>query len=331
MHLRDDCVAEYLWAKRFGTGLSETSLRTIEIELSAWERWLESRRLRCGEVTRDDMRCWYTTLNALQSATIQKKVSILHGFYRWAHLDHRITSDPCAGVERPWGRGGSSPAFIPTRAEVVRILVQPDTTTMIGVRDRAILELLYATGLRADELVRLTVQDVLLGQHDRMFHVMGKGARERIVVYGQPVQTWLKFYNQVARRSLLPSGKTSGQFFLSAARSGKPFRYPELWYLMRRYANKAGVPRLTAHSLRRAFATHLYQGGASLETIRLLLGHVCIGTTAHYIRPNPAYLARLIEHHHPRGSSYVRWHRRPNVPVKAVRWLELARGGRGRS
>ncbi len=290
-------------------GLTFSSIHTMRIELNGWLRWLNARGVAWDGVTPSDIRLWLGHYREYADATMQKKTAILRSLYRWAREHELVESDPWQTIVRPRTNRPWSPRFTPSIRAVDHLLAQPDLATMIGVRDRAILELLYATGLRAAELLSLACHQVALGDSDRIIAVMGKGQKERIVIYGQTTQTWLRYYLRVARPQLLTrvgiSPDRTPQFFVHPRPTGG-LSYPILRLMIRGYADAAGLPLLTAHSLRHAFATHLYQGGANLRVIQELLGHSHLATTCIYARPAPDLMRAFIERFHPRGIHYDR-------------------------
>jgi len=308
-------------------GLTRSSIHTMRIELKSWWRWLDARGISWNGVTPSDIQLWLGQHRAHSDATMQKKTSILRSLYRWARQDDLVKSDPWLGIVRAHNNRRWSPRFTPAIGGVERLLAQPDVNTMIGVRDRAILELLYATGLRAAELLGLACHQVSLGDPDRIIAVMGKGQKERIVIYNQITQTWLRYYLRVARPQLLiragASPDHTPQFFVQHRPAGG-LSYPVLRRMIRGYANAAGLPLLTAHSLRHAFASHLYQGGANLRVVQELLGHSHLATTCAYARPATDLMREFIERFHPRGIHYDHsLHRqRQGTPARRVAWLQ---------
>ena len=288
-------------------GLTFSSIHTMRIELNGWLRWLNARGIAWDGVTPSDIRLWLGHYREYADSTMQKKTAILRSLYRWAREHELVESDPWQPIVRVRNKRPWRPRFTPSIRAVDLLLSQPDVTTMIGVRDRAILELLYATGLRAAELLGLACHQVAIGDSDRIIAVMGKGQKERIVIYGRTAQTWLRYYLRVARPQLLaraeiPAGRVT-QFFVHPGYMGS-LSYQNFRRMVRDYADAAGLPLLTAHSLRHAFATHLYQGGANLRIIQELLGHSHLATTCIYARPAPELMLTFIEHFHPRGIHY---------------------------
>ena len=302
-----DHFQAFLDDRAYVDGLADLSIYTMQVELSAWARWLLELGTTWEGVTPDVIRQWLGLHVGFADATMVKKTWVLRSFYAWAHRLQLIDSDPWSTIARPRSIRPWQPRFIPGVAAVERLLTQPDVMTPLGIRDRAILELLYASGLRATELLGLECQQITCGAATRTIHVVGKGRKERIVVYCEPASCWLTYYMRVARPELLlRSGRHSValRFFIHSSKSGI-LTYGVFQRLVRRYANAAGLPLVTAHSLRHAFATHLYQGGADLKVIQMLLGHSRLATTCIYARPSTEYLSEFIERHHPRGINYV--------------------------
>lgn len=304
----DATFQTFLEDRAYADGLADLSIYTMRVELRGWAQWLGDWGTTWECVTPDIIRLWLADHVNHANSTMVKKIWVLRSFYAWAFRAGLINTNPWQPVVRPRTVPPWQPRFVPSVAAVDRLLRQPDVLTPKGVRDRAILELLYASGLRAAELLGLECWQIAAGARTRTIQVMGKGGRERIVVYCEPARTWLLYYQRVARAQLLwRSGrKTSGvsRFFVHSSESGV-LTYGVFQRLVRRYADAAELPLVTAHSLRHAFATHLYHGGADLRVIQMLLGHKCVATTCVYARPSPAYLSHFIERHHPRGINYV--------------------------
>lgn len=299
-------------------GLARSSIHTLQLELGAWYRWLDERGKRWTEITPADLRLWLDQIDTLAPATFIKKRWAVQSLYSWAAREGIVRESPWNKVPTTSRKVTRFPRYVPTVHAVEALLKRPDLHSMIGIRDRAILELLYAAGLRAAELVDLTYEQMSVGANQRAIRVIGKGRRERIVIYGERAAVWLSFYATIARRQLLARATPTNQYFVSNSRSGT-FSYTTLRRLVRCYARDVGLPQLTAHSLRHAFATHLYQNGARLETIQMLLGHASAETTAIYARPSVEHLRHLVARHHPRGlmyQSYRRYVRGNEQPVR---------------
>lgn len=291
---------EHLWHV---DGLAQLSLREVRLELERWRRWLTASERSWHEVTSTDIREWLSEIVGQQArSTVNKRSWVLRRLYRWGRQCDLVAVDPWLEVARPRYPYRWQPRFTPGRAAIDRLLRQPDTGTSLGVRDRAILELLYATGLRAAELLSLYCHQI--NPRERAIRVLGKGGVERMVVYGESARTWLRYYLLGARGRLLQhSGSQVDKLFVHHRGRG-PLSYSVLSRTIKRYAVAAELPLLTAHSLRHAFATHLYQGGADLRTIQMLLGHACLTTTTVYARPSVSQLIEVLERHHPRGRGH---------------------------
>jgi integrase/recombinase XerD len=210
--------------------------------------------------------------------------------------DGRLSRDPTERVRSP-----KLPRRLPknlSEAQVETLLCAPDTATTLGLRDRAMLETLYATGLRVSELVGLGIAQASLDMG--VVRVLGKGSKERLVPLGEEAIAWVKRYLANARPALA-GGSRSNAMFVTAR--GGPLTRQAFWALVKRYAMRAGIPvgKLSPHVLRHAFATHLLNHGADLRVVQLLLGHADITTTTIYTHVARERLKRLHEQHHPRG------------------------------
>jgi integrase/recombinase XerD len=222
-------------------------------------------------------------------------LSSLRRFYRYLVREEIRDSDPTAQIESP--RLGRPLPDSLTENEVEDLLAQPDTTTALGLRDRSMLEVLYATGLRVSELVGLTVDQINLRQG--VIRCIGKGNKERLVPVGEVAQDWLEKYLYDSRPALL-NGKVADDLFPTTR--GKAMTRQAFWYLIKRYALQAGIQKdLSPHTLRHAFATHLINHGADLRVVQLLLGHADLSTTQIYTHVAKERLKQLHAAHHPRG------------------------------
>jgi len=230
-----------------------------------------------------------------QAATVNRRTSVFKRFFRWALRERLITQDPTLKM------GSSKQALrVPktlTEAQVEALLTAPDTAKPLGLRDRAMLELLYASGLRVTELVAL--KSVQLGLQDGVLKVMGKGARERLVPFGDEARRWIMKYLAEGRAPIL-KGQLSEALFVTVR--GGPMTRQMFWTLLKQYAVRAGVRvPLSPHTIRHAFATHLLNHGADLRVVQMLLGHADISTTTIYTHVARERLRQLHQRHHPRG------------------------------
>jgi len=230
-----------------------------------------------------------------QARSSARWVSCVRGFYRHALAKHRIAKDPSAQLNQP-KLGRRLPGAL-SESEVTALLGVPDVETPRGLRDRAMLELLYASGLRISELVGLTATSVNLGQG--VVRVVGKGRKERLVPMGQEAVRWVTRFLAEGKSALL-AGRESAALFPSGR--GRFMTRQTFWHAIRKYAFEAGIHRpVSPHTLRHAFATHLLNHGADLRAVQMMLGHADLSTTQIYTHVAQARLKRLHRENHPRG------------------------------
>jgi integrase/recombinase XerD len=227
--------------------------------------------------------------------SVARYVAAIRGFYRFLVLDRRLERSPADDLRAPRAWPGLPTYLSPE--DVDRLLAAPDTATPRGLRDRALVELLYATGLRVSELVRLKLADVTLDQG--FLVVLGKGGKERMVPIGESAVSWVERYLAGARGVLL-NGRTSPWLFVSGPR-GTPLTRVGFWKLLKRHGAAAGVTRaLTPHVVRHSFATHLLDRGADLRAIQMMLGHADLSSTQIYTHVLEARLRAVYDRFHPR-------------------------------
>ena len=287
---------QFLDAVWLESGLSENTLNAYRTDLAAFEGWLGKKKLSLDVVTRAEL-LNYLAANVRQGLSPRssaRRLSTLRRFYRYLLREGLIGEDPTADVRSP-SLGRPLPKSI-TEASVEKLLAAPPETTL-GVRDRAMLETMYASGLRVSELVALALNELDLTTG--LVRVTGKGGKERIVPLGDEATSRLGDYLKGARPSLLGEQK-SGAVFLT--RRGQPMTRQAFWQLIKRYSAAAGIDSsLSPHSLRHAFATHLLNHGADLRSVQMLLGHADLSTTQIYTHVAKARLQTLHASHHPRG------------------------------
>jgi integrase/recombinase XerD len=288
-----DAFCDQLWLQ---DGLAVSSLSSYRRDLTAWAAWLGARGML--EADRGDVEGWLADqFRAKSKATsVARRLSTLRRFYRLQIERATMREDPTARVRAP-----KKPRQLPkllSEAQVEALLAAPATETALGLRDRAMLETLYATGLRVTELVGLRLVQVSLDMG--VVRVVGKGSKERLVPLGDEAIDWLQRYLDQARPGLAGDGK-SACVFLTARRT--PMTRQAFWALIKRYALKAVIApaALSPHVLRHAFATHLLNHGADLRVVQLLLGHADITTTTIYTHVARERLKQLHAQHHPRG------------------------------
>ncbi|HFQ91918.1 MAG TPA: site-specific tyrosine recombinase XerD [Chromatiales bacterium] len=284
-----------LWAER---GLSDATLSAYGADLKGLALWLAAARGRTlDEAARGDLMD-YLALRVGQKARVRSTARLLSSmrrFYRYLLREGLIGEDPSARIESP--RLGRPLPDSLTEADIEALLAAPDTNSDIGLRDRAMLELMYATGLRVSELVALTLPRV--NAHQGVVRVTGKGNKDRIVPLGEVAVEWLERYLEQSRPVLM-KGRQSDAVFVT--RRGAAMTRQAFWYLIKRYAAEAGITRhLSPHTLRHAFATHLLNHGADLRALQMLLGHSDLSTTQIYTHVARQRLKDVHAAHHPRG------------------------------
>jgi integrase/recombinase XerD len=231
----------------------------------------------------------------LSPRSVARTVAAVRGFYRFLVLDRRLGSNPADDL-RPPRAWPALPKFL-SLEDVDRLMAAPDTATPLGLRDRAMIELLYATGLRVTELVSVRIADLHLD--DQYLTCIGKGSKERIVPIGEQANDWIQRYRNTARGALLKARK-SPRLFLNA-RGGSLSRVG-FWKILKQYARRANLPRtLSPHVVRHSFATHLLERGADLRAIQLMLGHADLSTTQIYTHVLEARLRTVYDRFHPRA------------------------------
>ena len=289
-----DLVREYLAYIQVEKGLAANSLESYGRDLARLEGWAEQQGKRIEELTRTNLRAWITQLSreGLAPSSVSRAVSAARGLFRFLMLDGHIKSHPAEDLDTPQ-KGAHLPGFL-TEEEIERLLATPDISTADGLCDRAMLELLYATGLRVSELVSMKLADVDIDGGLIICH--GKGSKERRVPIGRSATHWLQQYIMVRARS----GKASApHLFLNSL--GQPLTRQLLWAMIKRYAARADLRSVSPHTLRHSFATHLLQRGADSRSVQALLGHSDISTTQIYTHITDRQLRATYDRHHPRA------------------------------
>jgi len=287
-----DLFIDALWLE---SGLSKNTLSAYRSDLNRFVKFLEGKAL-LG-VSQSDIQKFLGLLLAqnTKSSSSARILSTLRRFYRYQIRQNQISSDPCAQVLSP-KQGRPLPKTM-SEQQVADLLNAPDTKSPLGLRDRAMLETLYATGLRVSELVKLTLLEANLEMG--LVRIIGKGSKERLVPLGEQAVLWLRNYLATGRPDLL--GRKSSDAMFVTARGGAMSRQA-FWYLIKKHAQRAGINQdLSPHTLRHAFATHLINHGADLRSVQMLLGHADLSTTQIYTHIARERLQSMHEHHHPRG------------------------------
>ncbi len=290
-----DAFCDQLWLR---DGLAQASLAAYRRDLGAWAAWLAERGRSLGTAGRGDVEAWLADQfrAKARASSIARRLSALRRYYRLELERGAVREDPTVRVRAP-----KKPRSLPknlSEAQVEALLAAPDVETTLGLRDRAMLETLYATGLRVSELVGLKLGQVSLDAG--VVRVLGKGSKERLVPLGEEAIAWLARYLADARPG--PAGGARTDHLFLTARRG-PLTRQAFWHLVKRYGARAAIASgaLSPHVLRHAFATHLLNHGADLRVVQLLLGHADITTTTIYTHVARERLKRLHAQHHPRG------------------------------
>jgi integrase/recombinase XerD len=294
-----DEFADSLW---LADGLAKNTLAAYRSDLALFAGWLAERHVALPDAGEADIDAWLAHLHQrkekVRPTTLRRFQASLRRFYRWLIEQGRLSVDPLINIQPPV----AAERFPKTLSEknIEDLLAAPDVATPLGLRDRALLEVLYATGLRVSELVGLKLFHVSLD--DRVVRTFGKGGKERLVPLGEVAADWLQRWLEEGRTALL-KGRTSDFIFVTGRKNNDGMTRQMAWALIKKHAVAAGIPRerISPHVLRHAFATHLLNHGADLRVVQLLLGHADISTTQIYTHVARARLKELHAAHHPRG------------------------------
>lgn len=288
-----DTFIDHLWLE---DGLSKNTLESYRADLNQFNTWLSKQETQLFSVNQSHIQ-QYLAVKFPQSKprSISRLIASLRRFYRYALREQLIEIDPTLQIESP-----KLPRSLPNslnEQEVTDLLNAPDTNQPIGLRDRAMLELLYASGLRVSELVTVKVNEV--STQDGVVRVTGKGSKTRLVPMGEEAADWIDKYLNYARPEILKKSACDELFVTNRA---EMMTRQAFWYLIKRYALIAGITKhMSPHVLRHAFATHLLNHGADLRVVQMLLGHSDISTTQIYTHVARERLKSLHSRHHPRG------------------------------
>jgi integrase/recombinase XerD len=291
-------ISSFLTHVKVEKGLSSNTVSAYRRDLVKFDVFAQKRKLTLEGVSRGDLVEFLAGLYRLklESRTVARHLVTLRNFFRFAQVHELITSDPSINLESPKIRR-SLPGYLRLE-EVERLLEQPDSTTALGLRDRAMLEVLYSTGLRVSELIGLRVSD--LDSKVGCVRCIGKGDKERIVPVGRKALIMVEKYLRDARPKLL--GKLRGSPTLFVNRRGVSLSRVGVWKILSGYGKRAGLRvSPTPHMLRHSFATHLLERGADLRSVQLMLGHADISTTQIYTHVVEERLKQIYKAHHPRA------------------------------
>jgi integrase/recombinase XerD len=292
-----DTFIDALWLEE---GLSLNTLAAYRRDLTLYATWLQTQARSLHQTTELDLQAYFSEQHATTKATTaNRRLTVFKRYFRWALREGLLHTDPTLKLQ-----SAKQALRVPktlTEAQVEALLAAPDTAQALGVRDRTMLELMYASGLRVTELV--TLKTFNLSLNDNVLRVLGKGSKERLVPFGQVASQWLRQYLGAARPELL-AGKQTDDLFITArgATAGTAMSRVMFWMVVKKHAFAAGIRvPLSPHTLRHAFATHLINHGADLRAVQMLLGHADISTTTIYTHIARERLAALHQLHHPRA------------------------------
>jgi integrase/recombinase XerD len=300
--LGDPVIDRFVDALWLEDGLAKLTLAAYRRDLALFNGWLlaQGAGRTLVQVAEADLQAYFARRHTqTRATTANRRLTVFRRFFHWLLRERLIDADPTVRM-----LSARQPLRVPktlSEAEVEALLGAPDADTALGLRDRAMLELMYASGLRVSELVGLRRVDVLLGE--QVVRVLGKGSKERLVPYGEQAADWLQRYLGQARPELVGQRAEEALFVTArGARAGQAMSRVMFWGLVRKYALLAGIQRpLSPHTLRHAFATHLLNHGADLRAVQMLLGHADISTTTIYTHIARERLQQLHARHHPRG------------------------------
>jgi len=288
-----DTFIDALWLEE---GLSRNTLAAYRRDLTLYARWLGGQGREIDSTAEADLNGYFAAKHgASKATTANRRLTVFKRYFRWALRERLITADPTLRLE-----SARQPLRVPrtlTESQVEALLDAPDVDTPLGLRERTMLEVMYASGLRVSELVGLKTFNVSMGEH--VLRVFGKGNKERLVPFGQVARDWIARYLAEARPVIL-AGQQTDDLFVTAR--GQGMTRVMFWVIVKKHARAAGITApLSPHTLRHAFATHLINHGADLRAVQMLLGHADISTTTIYTHVARERLKQLHAQHHPRG------------------------------
>ncbi|EAW29656.1 tyrosine recombinase [marine gamma proteobacterium HTCC2143] len=289
-----DAFLDGIWMER---GVSENTLSSYRQDLMQFNQWLLDQQTTMLAVRKNDIEAYlaFRLMRKISARSTARLLSCLRGFYQYQLRESRISLDPTLDIDSP-KMGRPLPKSL-SEQDVEALLNAPDTDEPLELRDKAMLELLYASGLRVTELITLQVGQLSVNQG--VVRVMGKGSKERLVPTGEEALDWLQRYMKDGRPALLGARMSDTMF---PSRRGAVMTRQTFWYRIKIYAQRAGIRQsLSPHTLRHAFATHLINHGADLRVVQLLLGHSDLSTTQIYTHVAKERMKDLHAQHHPRG------------------------------
>jgi integrase/recombinase XerD len=294
-----DFVLEYLSYLQVEKGLAKNSVESYERDLGRLKAWAEKNDFDLLNLTRKDLREWLIDLAGenLSENSKRRMVSALRGFYKFLMFDGHIKKNPAEDLDAPQ-KGFYLPKFL-NRTEIENLLLVPDTSQETGLRDRAILELMYACGLRVSETVELKIGDIDVDSG--ILTCKGKGSKTRKIPIGKTAVEWLKTYLAIRRKK---ENIEISNIFVSPA--GKPINRQTIYNFIKEYGEKIGLEDVSPHTIRHSFATHLVQNSADIRSVQQMLGHSDISTTQIYTHITDAHLRKTYEKFHPRARADIK-------------------------
>lgn len=291
-----DLVREYLLYLQVERGLAKNSIESYKRDLAKLKKWAEDENADIVHLSRKDLRGFMADLSrqGLSPNSVGRTISAVRGFYKFLLLDGHIKKHPAEDLDTP-KKGSYLPRFL-NEYEVDKLLSVPDVSGEIGLRDRAILELMYASGLRVSEAVTLRIFDVDLDAG--ILTCKGKGGKQRKVPLGKSAVEWTKSYLALRRKR---ENIEIDNLFINSL--GTPITRQTIFYFIKEYAEKAGLEDVSPHTLRHSFATHLIQRGADSRSVQAMLGHADISTTQIYTHITDTHLRKTYEKFHPRAKA----------------------------
>jgi integrase/recombinase XerD len=292
----DASIDQFIDALWLEEGLSKNTLEAYRRDLKLFDQWLAGKGSSIGRATESDINGYFAARHAGSKATTaNRRLTVLRRYFRWGLRERLLDADPTLRLQ-----AAKQPLRVPktlSEAQVEALLAAPDVATPLGLRDRTMLEVIYASGLRVSELVGL--KTFHLGMNEHVLRVTGKGNKERLVPFGQVAGDWISRYLAEGRPKIL-GGQQTEDLFVTAR--GEGMTRAMFWVIVKKCAKAAGITSpLSPHTLRHAFATHLLNHGADLRAVQMLLGHADISTTTIYTHVARERLKQLHAQHHPRG------------------------------
>ena len=294
--MKRDLTREFLSYLQVERGLAKNSLESYKRDLAKLKKFAEEENLEVKDMSRSDLRGFIAELSksGLAPSSVGRIISAVRGFYKFLLLDGHIKKHPAEDLDTPQ-KGFYLPKFM-TEDEVEKLLSQPDVTQEIGLRDRAILELMYAAGLRVSEAANLQINDIDVDSG--VLTCKGKGSKQRKVPLGKSAVEWIK--SHLAKRKKKEHIEMRNLFVTSL---NKPINRQTIFKFIKEYAEKAGLSDVSPHTLRHSFATHLLQNGADSRSVQAMLGHADISTTQIYTHITDNHLRKTYEKFHPRAKA----------------------------